>query len=90
MRYERFYNLQYLLYFDPGPNSAQKSICTMDMRKQFTILILLVTGFDRGCCKPIFFDAVSQALNEIGNIVFGNNGLINFSGFKPGQLEWRS
>ena len=65
-----------------------KSICTMDMRKQFTILLLLVTRFDWGDCKPIFFDAVSQALNEIGNIVFGNNGFINFSGFKPGKLEW--
>ena len=82
------YNLQYLLYFDPGPNSFQKSICTMDMRKQFAILLLLVTRFDWGDCKPIFFDAVSQALNEIGNIVFGNNGFINFSGFKPGKLEW--
>lgn len=84
----RMYNLQYLLYFDPGPNSFQKSICTMDMRKQFTILLLLVTRFNWGACKPIFFDAVSQALNEIGNIMFGNNGFINFSGFKPGKLEW--
>ena len=75
------------MYFNPGPISLQKSIRTMDMRKQFTILILLVTRFDRGSCKPIFFDAISQALNEIGNIVFGNNGLINFSGFKPGKLE---
>ena len=61
----------------------------MDMRKQFIILLLFVTRFDWGDCKPIFFDAVSQALNEIGNIVFGNNGFINFSGFKPGKLEWR-
>ena len=76
-----------MLYFNPGPIILQKSICTMDMRKQFTILLLLVTRFDRGSCKPIFFDAISQALNEIGNIVFGNNGLINFSGFKPGKLE---
>ena len=77
-----------MLFFNPGPIILQKSICTMDMRKQFTILLLLVTGFDRGSCKPIFFDAISQALNEIGNIVFGNNGFINFSGFKPGKLEW--
>ena len=76
-----------MLFFNPGPIILQKSICTMDMRKQFTILLLLVTRFDRGSCKPIFFDAISQALNEIGNIVFGNNGLINFSGFKPGKLE---
>ena len=76
------------MYLNPGPISVLKSICTMDMRKQFTILLLLVTILDRGSCKPIFFDAVSQALNQIGNIVFGNNGLINFSGFKPGNLEW--
>ena len=74
-----------MLFFNPGPIILQKSICTMDMRKQFTILLLLVTILDRGSCKPIFFDAVSQALNQIGNIVFGNNGLINFSGFKPGK-----
>ena len=45
----------------------------MNLRLMFFLLFVTTITLSPGDCKPIFFDAITSAFNEIKKVLFGNN-----------------